>query len=341
MKVIRLEEPGRLALLLADGPTVTSIEPEEALVRVQRIGICGTDLHAFNGRQPFFDYPRILGHELGVEIVAVGDATQNVKPGDLCAIEPYFNCGCCIACRCGKPNCCVNLRVLGVHIDGGMQEMLVLPSKKLHPSEKLLPDQLALVETLGIGCHALERSGVQPNEFALVIGVGPIGLAVAQFSIKAGAQTIILDIDPHRLEFCRDQLGVLHAINASREDPLEALKRITSGDLPTAVFDATGNPQSMIDAFRFPAHGGRLIFVGLVPGQINFSDPEFHRRELTVLASRNAVPENFAKVISLLESGEIDIVPWITHRSRLVAVVKEFSRWTKSSAGVIKAMIEV
>lgn len=339
MKTIRLEEPGRLALLSTDEPP-TLIQPEEALVRVHRIGVCGTDIHAFNGKQPFFTYPRILGHELGVEVVGVGNSTTNVKPGDRCSVEPYLNCGNCIACRRGKPNCCVNMQVLGVHTDGGMREAFVIPSRKLHPSGILSFDQLALVETLGIGCHAVDRARVEEGEFVLVIGAGPIGLAVVQFAIEAGAQVIILDINPKRLDFCREQIGAPHTIKAASEDPLEALKRITSGDLPTAVFDATGNPKSMMGAFEYPAHGGRLIFVGLFPGEVTFNDANFHRRELSLLASRNTRPEDFARIISLVETNRIDTAPWITHRASFAEAVTEFPRWTKPETGVIKAMIE-
>ena len=245
MKTIRLEEPGRFALLSTDEPA-TSLNPEQALVRVRRIGVCGTDIHAFGGNQPFFTYPRILGHELGVEVVAVGSSTKNVHPGDRCSVEPYLNCGHCIACRRGKSNCCVNLQVLGVHTDGGMRELIVVPSRKLYPSTHLTLDQLALIETLGIGCHAVDRARVEAGEFALVIGAGPIGLTAVQFAIEAKAQVIVLDINPKRLEFCREHLGVPHLINATVDNPLEALKQITSGDLPTLVFDATGNAKSMM-----------------------------------------------------------------------------------------------
>ncbi|HEY0790918.1 MAG TPA: zinc-binding alcohol dehydrogenase family protein [Chthoniobacterales bacterium] len=339
MKTIRLEEPGHLALVSTEGPG--ALRPDETLVRVHRIGVCGTDIHAFNGKQPFFNYPRILGHELGVEVVATGDPASKVKPGDRCALEPYLNCGTCIACRRGKPNCCVNLKVLGVHTDGGMREQLVVPTRKLHPSGRLTLDQLALVETLGIGCHAVERAGLQAGEFVLVIGAGPIGLAVIQFAMEAGTQVIVLDVNAKRLAFCREQLHVPQAVNAGSENPLEALQRITSGDLPTAVFDATGNPKSMAGAFAYPAHGGRLTFVGLFPGDLTFNDPDFHRRELSVLASRNARPENFTRIIELIEAGRIDTRSWITHRAAFEDAVAEFPSWTKPETGVIKAMIEV
>lgn len=318
-----------------------SLEPGEALVRVHRIGVCGTDIHAFNGKQPFFTYPRILGHELGVEVIAVRDEGGDLKPGDRCAVEPYINCGKCIACRRGKPNCCTAIKVLGVHADGGMREQFVAPTRKLHPSGKLTLDQLALVETLGIGRHAVGRAGLEKGEFALVIGAGPIGLAVAQFAIEAGARVIMLDINEDRLNFCRKQLGVPLAINPANENTLDRLKAITDGDLPTAVFDATGNPKSMMGAFEFPAHGGRLVFVGLFQGDVTFNDPNFHRRELTLMGSRNALPEDFTGIIRSIEAGRIDTTPWITHRAAFGDAIRDFPAWTRPETGVIKAMIDV
>jgi 2-desacetyl-2-hydroxyethyl bacteriochlorophyllide A dehydrogenase len=339
MKTIRLEAPGQFASLETEEPA--SPLPGEALVRVRRIGVCGTDLHAYRGKQPFFTYPRVLGHELGVEVVAVGEGVTRVRAGDRCSVEPYINCETCVACRRGKPNCCASLKVLGVHTDGGMRESFTLPARKLHPSKTLTLDQLALVETLGIGCHAVERASLGCGEFALVIGAGPIGLAAIQFAMEAGAQTIVLDVNAARLDFCQRQLGVPHAINASSEAPMDALPRITGGDLPTAVFDATGNPKSMMEAFNLAAQGGRLIFVGLFQGDVTFNDPNFHRRELTVMGSRNALPADFTRIISLIESGRIDTGPWITHRAPLDRVIADFPSWVLPETGVIKAMIEV
>lgn len=340
MKAIRLEAPGRFAPVTLD-PASTQLQPGEALVRVHRIGVCGTDIHAFRGEQPFFSYPRILGHELGVEVLELGGPAEGIRCGQFCAVEPYLNCGTCIACRHGKPNCCVKLLVLGVHVDGGMREKLVLPIRKLHPSESLALDQLALVETLAIGCHAVDRAALESNEFVLVIGAGPIGLGVVQFAIEAGTQVIVLDISPQRLEFCRSRFNVPYTIDASRENVLAVLAEITSGDLPTAVFDATGNGRSMASAFEYPANGGRLIFVGLVQGEIAFNDPNFHRRELTILASRNARPDDFTRIIALIEANRIDTLPWITHRALLADVATQFPLWTEPGSGVVKAMIEV
>lgn len=338
MLTLILDEPGRLVARATPQPSAPG--PGEALVRVHRVGVCGTDLHAFAGNQPFFTYPRILGHELGVEVLAVGAGVTNVRPGDRCAVEPYLHCGTCIACRAGKPNCCRTLKVLGVHVDGGHRARMLVPAAKLHSSAHLGYDQLALVETLGIGAHAVARAGLRTGENVAVIGAGPIGLAVMQFALAAGARVIAVDVSAGRLAFCRERLGVRDTIDA-RGDVVAELERLTQGDLPTAVFDATGNVRSMNAAFQYPAHGGRLIMVGLVQADVTFDDPNFHRRELTVLSSRNALPAEFTRIIALIETGRIDTAPWITHRAELAQVPAVFAQWTDPATGVIKAMIEL
>lgn len=338
MQTLVLEAPGRLVATTTAEPSPPA--PGEALVRVRRIGVCGTDLHAYGGRQPFFTYPRILGHELGVEVLAAGSEVTTVRPGDQCAVEPYLNCGGCIACRRGKPNCCRTLQVLGVHSDGGHRERIVVPAHKLHPSARLTLDQLALVETLGIGAHAVSRAAVEAGETVAVLGAGPIGLAVMQFAREAGARVIAVDVSPSRLDFVRARLGVDAVVNATTEEVGKRLADLTGGDLPTAVFDATGSVHSMNAAFAYPAPGGRLVLVGITRENVSFSDPELHRRELTVLASRNALPGDFPRIIGLIEAGRIDTTPWITHRAALKDAPGHFDRWTRPETDVIKAMIE-
>jgi 2-desacetyl-2-hydroxyethyl bacteriochlorophyllide A dehydrogenase len=338
MQSIILEQPGRFAAVQADPPT--EVPPGHALVRVRRVGVCGTDQHAFRGRQPFFEYPRVLGHELGVEVVEVGADVSNVSPGDRCAVEPYLNCGACIACRQGKTNCCASLKVLGVHVDGGMRERIVVPAEKLHSSATLTLDQLALVETLGIGAHAVERGQVAAGENVLVIGAGPIGLSVAQFARERGAQVIVMDVNERRLAFCREALGVGETVLAG-DGALERVSAVTGGDLPAAVFDATGSPASMMGAFAFVAPGGRLVFVGLFQGEVTFNDPFFHRREMTLLASRNSTAADFTRIIGLMEQGRIDTTPWITHRAALADVPARFPGWLEPESGVLKAIIEL
>ncbi|GAB4561197.1 MAG: zinc-binding alcohol dehydrogenase family protein [Anaerolineae bacterium] len=338
MQTVVLEEPGRFRVVEQAPPG--DPPPGQALVRVHRIGICGTDLHAYRGEQPFFEYPRILGHELGVEVVAVGENDRGIEVGDRCAVEPSFNCGQCSPCRRGKTNCCERLQVLGVHVDGGMRELMWVPVDKLHKSSRLSLDQLALVEMLAIGAHAVRRTQLEPDDHVLVIGAGPIGLSVAQFARASGVDVIMMEINPNRVAFCREHFGIDRFID-SLDDPIGDLRRLLDGDLPTVVMDATGNPRSMTAAFNYVASGGKLVFVGLFQGDITFHDPEFHRREMTLLSSRNATSEDFRRVLEAVENGEVDTTAWITHRAHLRELPDVYPQWLSPESRLLKAVVEV
>lgn len=340
MKAIQLKQLGHFEQIDIEEPKKPG--PDEALVRVHRVGICGTDISGYLGKMPFYSYPRIPGHELGVEVVEVGQDVTNLQPGQRCSVEPYLNCQKCFACRRGQGNCCESLQVLGVHTDGGLRPYFVVPARKLHPSDKLTLDQLALVETLGIGCHAVGRGQPRAGEFALIVGAGPIGLAVLSFVKLTGANIIVLDLNEKRLDFCKKQMGVPHTIRFRGDgSELQELQAITNGELAPVVFDATGNTKSMCRAFEYVAHTGRLVFVGIVPEEIHFSDPLFHRREMTVLATRNALPQEFRRILGLIEEGQIDTRPWITHRTPFGELIGNFPSYTKPETGVIKAMVEL
>jgi 2-desacetyl-2-hydroxyethyl bacteriochlorophyllide A dehydrogenase len=340
MKAIQLKQPGLFEQIDLHEPTKPAAG--EALVRVHRVGICGTDLGGYLGKMPFYSYPRIPGHELGVEVIEVGAGVTNVKPGEHCSVEPYMNCQECFACRRGNGNCCETLQVLGVHTDGGLRPYFIVPARKLHPSSKLTLDQLALVETLGIGCHAVQRGQPQAGEFALIIGAGPIGLSVLEFVKLTGAKIIVLDLNEKRLDFCKKQMGVQHAIRFKGDGcEVKELRDITEGALAPVVFDATGSTKSMCCAFNYVAHTGRLVFVGIVSDEIHFADPLLHRREMTLLATRNALPADFRRIIGLIEEGRIDTQPWITHRTPFAELIGHFPSYTKPETGVIKAMVEV
>jgi 2-desacetyl-2-hydroxyethyl bacteriochlorophyllide A dehydrogenase len=341
MKALQLEKPQSWKpITIAEPPTPG---PGEALLRVHRIGICGTDISGYLGKMPFFSYPRIPGHELGVEVLAVGAGVANVKPGDHCSVEPYINCGHCYTCRRGHTNCCESNKTLGVMCDGGMTERITLPAHKLHPSAKLSFEQLALVETLAIGCHAVNRGNPKPDEHVLVIGAGPIGLSAIEFAKLAAKKTIVMDMNEQRLAFVREKMGVPDTILSKGDgEEMKRLAELTKGQLADVVVDATGSNKSMAQALNYCAFKGRLVYVGITQSEISIPHaPALHRRELDILASRNALPGDFTRIIRLIEDGKIDTRPWITHHSGFDDMIGVFASWTKPETGVIKAVVHV
>ena len=341
MKAISLDAPQQFRAL--DIPEPAAPAPGEALVRIHRIGICGTDYGGYLGKMPFFSYPRIPGHELGVEVLAVGDGVTNVAPGDRCSVEPYINCQHCYSCSRGLTNCCESHKTLGLMCDGGMVERYLLPARKLHISRQLSYDQLALVETLAIGCHAIDRGAPRAGEHVLIIGAGPIGLSAVEFAKVAGAKTIVIDINEARLAFCKKTMGVDYTITAKGDgSEVKELEEITNGQLADVVVDATGSNKSMSAALHYCAFGGRLVYVGITQQELSFLHaPIMHRRELSILASRNALSPDFARIIQLIEDGRIDTQPWITHHAKFDDMIAAFPTWLKPETGVIKAVVEV
>lgn len=337
MPALVLAEPGRL--LIADDTPPPAPQPGEAQVRTLCGGVCGTDFHAFHGRQPFFTYPRVLGHELAVEVVAVGAGISHVAPGDRCAVEPYVGCLDCAACRMGKTNCCARLAVLGVHIDGGLRSTWVLPARQLHPANGLDPERLALVEPLVIGAHGVRRAAVGPSDVVLIAGAGPIGLAASQAAKAAGARVALLEREPSRRDRAAS-FGV-PTVLAPADDPsgTETVVGEALGGLPTVVIDATGNEASMNGALRLAASGGRVVFLGLHRGSVTFEDAEFHRREVTLLASRNGTASDFAWVIEGLRSGALDVARWVTDRLSPEDLPRHIARLADPGAGGLKALV--
>jgi 2-desacetyl-2-hydroxyethyl bacteriochlorophyllide A dehydrogenase len=310
----------------------------DVLLRIKRVGVCGTDLHIYTGNQPYLSYPRVMGHELS-GLVEQADATSGLSAGDAVYVMPYLSCGTCIACRQGKTNCCVHMQVLGVHRDGAFAEYLCVPRGFVHKATGITLDQAAMVEFLAIGAHAVRRGDVGGAQRVLVVGAGPIGLAVAIFAKLRRAQITVLDGRRDRLDFASKHVGVDAIVPLGGEDEAE-LARLTAGEFFDVVFDATGNPQAMERGLRFVAHGGRYVLVSIVPGDIRFSDPEFHKRETTLLASRNATLEDFETVIAAMRAGQIPDRGLATHRLALADVPAGFDRLLDPAQGVIKAIIE-
>lgn len=329
------EAPGRLVL---DRRPAPARGEGEVLVRPRRVGICGTDYHIYEGKHPFLKYPRVMGHELGVEVVDA-PAGSGWRTGDICTVNPYIACGTCIACRNGKPNCCVQVSVLGVHRDGGMAGLLSLPLRQLVRAEGLGIDACATVEFLAIGAHAVRRGAITSADRVLVIGAGPIGVGVALFACSTGATVAVMDLDASRLAAIASLAGATTI--AAGETATDTVASLTAGEGFDVVLDATGNTRSIERGFDFVAHGGRYVLVSVVKGPIHFEDADFHRREMTLLGSRNATAVDFEHVIEAIRQGRVDPDRLITHRSTLVAAVHDIPAWAVDKAGLTKALIEI
>ena len=335
MKAIVCIEPGRLAVEERARPA-----PEEGLVPVdiRFVGVCGTDIHIFQGKHPYMEYPRLIGHELSG--VVAGSGSESLPPGMPVVINPYLACGACIACRKGRPNCCVRLKALGVHTDGGMCERIMMPEENLYPAGDLGLRDAAMVEFLAIGAHGVRRSETAPGDSVLVVGMGPIGISAALFARRARGHVTVMDVSAKRLDFARDHLGLAEQILAG-PDALAAAKAGTGGELYDVVFDATGNAKAMEDSFEFVAHTGTLVFVGLLDARIAFSDPELHRREMRLLASRNAIKADFDNVMTAMRAGAIPTAAINTHTIAMTDLPEATPAWLASSDPPVKAILAV
>ncbi len=336
MQALVCRKPGELTL--EERPEPRRGE-DEVLVRVRRIGICGTDYHIYEGSHPYLRYPRVIGHELSGEVLAAPRGSS-LAPGQIVVVNPYLSCGVCIACRKGKPNCCVNISVLGVHCDGGMCERISAPERNLYSARGLTLDQAASVEFLAIGAHAVARAKVAPGGRVLVIGAGPIGLGAAIFARLAGGDVTVMDRDAERLAFALSAGAAARSVEADDRAP-ESVREATGGEGFDFVFDATGNRASMEAAFGHVAHGGTLALVGVLATDLTFSDPEFHKREMTVLASRNALRADFEAVMAAIEGGRVPLERLLTHRASLNSVVYDLPRWATEKRGLVKALVEI
>jgi 2-desacetyl-2-hydroxyethyl bacteriochlorophyllide A dehydrogenase len=319
-------------------PAATRAEGD-VLVQINRAGICGTDYHIYEGLHPFLKYPRVIGHELSGTVVEVSNGSK-FAVGTQIVINPYIACGTCHACKIGKPNCCMNIAVLGVHRDGGMCDLISIPERNVIPANGLTLDEAATVEFLAIGAHAVRRSGVGKGSTALVVGAGPIGLGAAIFAQIAGAAVTLVDRDGERLLLAREATGISNGIVAYA-DIKAKIMQASNQDGFDVVLDATGNRTSMEQSFAYAAHGGTYVLVGLIKDEIKFSDPEFHKRELTLMGSRNATAVDFDHVIASIKSKKVPIAKLLTHRTSLANIAQDLPRWSSNKTGLIKAMVEI
>ena len=333
MKYIVCEKPGEFILKEKEAPVR---KEGEALLQINKVGICGTDLHAYAGNQAFFTYPRILGHELASEVLEIGENDRGIKAGDKVVVMPYISDPNSFASRNGKPNCCPNITVLGVHGDGGMQEKITVPADILLKANNLSDNEMAIVEPLAIGAHAVRRAAIQKGEIVAVLGAGPIGIGIMKLAQIAGAIVIAIDMNEDRLKYAKEKIGVDYIVKASAEAVVEVSK-ITNGDLCNAVFDASGNKYALEACPDYMSHGGRVVLVGLSKGELVYSHPKIHAKEMTLMCSRNATKEDFEHVISVL--NQFPTESFITHSVDFTEMIENFDSWLDPKTGVIKATV--
>jgi len=336
MRSVVCDTPGTLRMEQRPVPVPAE---GEVLIRIRRIGICGTDMHIFRGTQPYLSYPRVMGHELSGQVVSAPEGAA-LSAGDQVYVMPYLSCGSCIACRAGKTNCCTRIEVLGVHRDGGMTEFLALPQRFVVKTEGISLDEAAMIEFLAIGAHAVTRGAVAAGKNVLVVGAGPIGMAVMLFAKLKGANVTVLDARADRLQFCRSTFGIERTVQAGDGDK-DALAADGNDEFFDVVFDATGNIQAMERGLEFVAHGGTYVLVSIVRDTLSFSDPEFHKRETSLLGSRNATVADFEEVVAAMKAGLVPTALLNTHRTTLDEFMTVLPLWMEPSAGVIKAIVEV
>jgi len=322
-------KPGEFAL----EPRPAPIEAPEGwvLIDIEAVGICGTDYHILEGKHPYLKYPRVIGHELSARVCEDGSGW---RAGDLVVVNPYISCGECRACRRGKPNCCSNIEVLGVHRDGGLCARLAVPATNLHAADGLSPLQAAMVEFLAIGAHAVRRSGIQKGDRTLVTGAGPIGLGTALFARLAGADVHLLDLSPARLEQAQRLFGFskTHKVGSA----------ILAGDLVDGfdvIFDATGSAKAIESGFQLLAHGSSYVLVSVVKDDICFNDAEFHKRETRIIGSRNATAEDFQHVMAAIRDGQIDTDALCSQTIPLEDFAERFPRLAQDRETLIKAIV--
>jgi 2-desacetyl-2-hydroxyethyl bacteriochlorophyllide A dehydrogenase len=334
MRAVVCEQPHKLILGTRPAPVPAA---GEVLMRIRRVGLCGTDYHIFAGKHPYLEYPRVMGHELAG--VVEGPSGSTLKAGQVVTVNPYLACGGCIACKKGKPNCCVAIKVLGVHIDGGMCELLSVPEAAIVDASGLTLEQAAMVEFLAIGAHAVWRARPSSGARVLVVGAGPIGVATSLFARLDGAEVIIVDVRSSRLRYAQDRLGLDPVIGPPETIRAELAAR-TGGDMFDCVFDASGNIHAMRSGLDYVAHGGTYVLLSVVKEEIAFSDPEFHKRETTLLASRNALRADFERVVSAIKGGVIPTDALLTHSFPALEAPRRIPELIAGADGILKAMVE-
>jgi L-galactonate 5-dehydrogenase len=336
MKAVELTAPG--VVRVVDRPEPVPKEGE-VLVRVRRVGCCGTDLSSFRGINPLVSYPRVPGHEIGATIERLGPGVDGPwRPGQNVLVIPYNNCGRCSACHAGRPNCCAHNETLGVQREGAMTELIAVPASKLIASDRLSPKELALVEPLTIGFHAAGRGRVTAEDAVAVLGTGTIGLGVVAGCAFHGAYVIAVDVDDAKLALAK-RCGASHTINSIKADVHEELCKLTAGQGPQVVVEAVGLPATFRLGVEEVCHAGRVVYLGYSKARVEYDTTQFVLKEIDILGSRNALPGDFADVVRMLEAGKFPVDAVVTHSVPIEEAADAFRQWSDDPASVTKIQV--
>jgi threonine dehydrogenase-like Zn-dependent dehydrogenase len=337
MKALALQGPGAAGLIDLAEPTP---KPGEVLLRVRRVGLCGSDLNSYLGKNPMVSYPRVPGHEIAATIVDVAaDVPERWREGLNVTLSPYTACGACPSCRAGRPNACRGNETMGVQRNGALTELVAVPHGKLFASAALTLDELALVEPFSVGFHAAARGRVSAQDTVLVMGCGGVGLGAIAGARSRGARVIAMDMDARKLELGRT-VGATATLDATAADVREALMGMTGGDGPEVVIEAVGSVATYQKAVDWVAYCGRVVYIGYGKETVPYETKQFVAKELDILGSRNALAE-FGDVIAFFERRTFDPGVVVSRTVDLAGVPSALSDWAHAPAATAKIMVQV
>lgn len=336
MKVGIVETPGVLKLAERAIPEIKN--DGDVLVKVKRVGICGSDIHIFHGKNPFAVYPRVWGHEFTGEVAGMGALVKSVKIGDRVVVEPITSCGKCYACRQGRPNICVDVKVFGVHTDGGCAEYVIVPEANLHILPEGLPwDEAALIEPFTIGAQACYRGNVQKGDYVLVMGAGTIGLTAASMAKLYGGIVIVSDIVDGKLGYAKSR-GADYTINSANENLFDRLDEITGGMGPNVTIDAVCIKKTFEDAVRVTSAAGRVVELSFNETPSEIAPVNIIKKELTICGSRLQT-KRFPVVIDFIKSGKLPLAGFVSKVFPVERMAEAFEYTEKNNASVRKVLI--
>lgn len=337
MKAIQITAPETIQIV---DRSIPQAGRGDVLLKIKYVGFCGSDLSTFLGKNLMVEYPRIPGHEISAEIVSMGeDVPSNFKKGQAVTVVPYTNCGQCSSCRKGRFNACRYNQTLGVQRDGAMQQFLVVPWQKLIADEQLSAKELAMVEPLTVGFHAVDRGRVTDNDVVMVLGCGMIGSGAVIRAAMRGARVIAVDVDDQKLALAK-QIGATHCINSSTQNMHEVLHEITNGHGPDVIIEAAGNPITYQLALEEAAFAARVVCIGYAKNDISFATKLWVQKEIDIMGARNATPSDFEAVVHYLKQGTFPLNEMITQIIQPEEAQNAVAAWAANPGKVMKIIVQ-